>query len=302
MRRPLRDVLAIALVAALLAGCASTQRPPPQEGQVVLQAGSAPPGPSGPAVLPGPEVRQLAILEPGFEPTWQAGWLGVDKKKPGGGGAYSGLITGLIIVQSFPYVMAFWPVALGIVAGTTAMGAFGAQLDTATFAKMTTDDRGTIALAAADLNPDRLLRESATTALAARTGRSPRPLVWLPTYGPDTPGTDPLADARGRGVDGVLNVSLEAFGLAMGEEPDAFGVFVRVRAQLVEPAGGRLRYERVLEHGPGRPLAGLPRPATYTLEFLALDQARVFRHEVREVIDGMARILAKDPALPVGAR
>ena len=47
-------------------------------------------------------------------------------------------------------------------------------------------------------------------------------------------------------------------------------------------------------------MPGMPKPNAYTLEFLALDQARVFRHEMREVIGRMAAILAKDPALPVG--
>lgn len=302
MRRPLRDVLTLTVITALLAGCASTETAPPREGQVVLQATGGSPGSSAATILPGPEVRRLAILVPGVEPAWKAGWADVDRKRSGGEGAFSGLITGLTIVQSFPYILAFWPAAVGVVAGTTAMGALGAQLDTTTFAAMATDDRGTIALAAADLKADRLLRDSTMAALAARTGRPPLPLLWLPTYGPDTPGTDPLADARAGRADGVLNVWLEAFGLAMGEEKETFGVFVRVRAQLVETATGGLRYERVLEHGPGRPLAGLPRPATYSLEFLALDRARVFRHEVQEVIGRAARILAEDPALPVGAR
>ena len=303
MSKPFRDVLTFALVAALLAGCASTETTGPKEGQVVLRAGSAPPGSSGTAVVPGQEIRRLAVLVPAVDPAWQAGWVeGDNKKGPGGGGAYSGLLTGLLIVQSVPFFVGFWPAAVGVVAGTTAMGALGTQFETATFGKMTADDHATILQAVADLRLDHLLRESTAAVVAARTGRPPLALLWYPTWGPDTPGTDPLADARSQGADGVLNVSLEAFGLAMGEEKDTFGVFVRVRAQLVESAGAGLRYERVLEHGPGRPLAGMPRPATYTLEFLAVDQARVFRHEMQEVIARMARIVAEDPALPLAAR
>lgn len=302
MTRPFRTVLAVALVGALLTGCAGTEASRQQEGQVVFQAGAALSGPSGPPVLRGPEIRRLAVLVPGVAPAWQAGWVEGDPKKPGNRGAYAGLLTGLMIVQAFPYVIAFWPAAVGVVAGTTVMGALGGQLESPTLAKVTADDRGTILLAAADLKPDRLLREATAAALAARTGRPPVPLVWFPTYGPDTLGTDPLAEARGREMDGVLNVRLEAFGLARGDEPDTFGVFVRVRAELVEPAQGRLRYERILEHGPGHPLAGLPRPAAYTLGFYALDQARVFRQEMRDVIGGMARRLAEDPALPLPVR
>jgi hypothetical protein len=302
MRERCRDVFTFTLLAALLASCASTETGIPQEGRVVLQAGAAPSGSPSAVVVPGREVRRLAVLVPGVDPVWRVGWLEAKKKTQGAGGAYSGLMTGLMIVQSVPFLIGFWPAAAGVVAGTTAMGAFGAQFEAQTFTKMTTDDRGTIVQAATDLNPDRLLRQSTAAALAARIGRPPLTLLWYPTYGPDTPRTDPLADARGQGADGVLNVSLEAFGLAMGEDTDTFGVFVRIRAQLVESAGSGLRYERVLEYGPGRALAGLPRPAAYSLEFLALDQARVFRHELQQVIARMARVVAEDPALPLAVR
>jgi len=302
MRERCRDVFTFTLLAALLAGCASTETGIPQEGRVVLQAGAAPSGSPSVVVVPGRQIRRLAVLVPGVDPVWRVGWREAKKETQGAGGAYSGLMTGLMIVQSVPFLIGFWPAAVGVVAGTTAMGAFGAQFEAQAFTKMTTDDRGTIVQAATDLNPDRLLRQSTAAALAARMGGPPLALLCYPTYGPDTPGTDPLADARGQGADGVLNVSLEAFGLAMGEDTDTFGVFVRIRAQLVESAGGGLRYERVLEYGPGRTLLGLPRPAAYSLEFLALDQARVFRHELQQVIARMARIVAEDPALPLAAR
>ncbi|MFI5340217.1 MAG: hypothetical protein ACHQ7N_10310 [Candidatus Methylomirabilales bacterium] len=304
MGKPFRGVLTFALVAALLASCASTETAGPKEGQVVLRAGTALPGSSNAAVVPGQEIRRLAVLVPGFDPAWKAGWVEGDsnKKRPGVEGAYSGLLTGLMIVQSVPLFVGLWPAAVGVVVGTTAMGAFGAQFNTTTFGQLTVDDRATILQAVADLRLDHLLRQSTAAVLRARTGRPPLSVLWYPTWGPDTPGTDPLADARERGADGVLNVSLEAFGLAMGEEKDTFGVFVRVRAQLAESAGGGIRYDRVLEYGPGRELRGMPRPATYTLQFLALDQARVFRHEMQEAIARMARIVTDDPALPLAAR
>jgi hypothetical protein len=195
-----------------------------------------------------------------------------------------------------------WPVAAGIIVGMAALGTVGDLWDPGTYADMDAADRMALIDAAATLQPEQLLRESTAEALAARTGRAPLPIPWYAGWGPDTPGTDPLADARERGADGLLDVMVEAFGLAVGEEADTFGVFVRVRARLLEPAGARLRYERVLEYGPGRPLAGLPRPATHTVTFLTVDSARVFRYETREAIARMARILAEDPALPLGAR
>jgi hypothetical protein len=297
------DVLTSALLAALLTGCAATETARPKEGQVVLGAGASLPGPPGGAVVPGQEIGRLAVLVPAIDPAWRAGWVeGDNKKRSGSPGAYSGLLTGLMIVQSVPFLVGFWPAAVGIVAGTATMGALGAQLEGTPFGKMAANDRAAILQAVADLRLDRLLRERTAAALLARTGRPPLSVLWYPTWGPDTPGTDPLADARGRGAGGLLNVSLEAFGLAVGEEADTFGVFVRVRAQLVDVAGGRLRYERVLEHGPGRALRGLPRPAPHTMEFLAMDGARVFRQEIQEVIARLARVVAEDPALPVAAR
>jgi hypothetical protein len=296
------DVLTSALLAAFLAGCAATEATRPKEGQVVLEAGAALPGPPGAAVVLGQEIRRLAVLMPAVDPAWKVGWVeGDNTKRSGPPGAYSGFLTGLMIVQSAPLLVWFWPAAVGVVAGAATAGALGAQLEGTTFGKMAADDRAAILQAVADLRLDRLLRERTAAVLAARTGQPPLSVLWYPTWGPDTPGTDALADARGQGADGLLNVSLEAFGLAVGEEANTFGVFVRVRAQLVDVAGGGPRYERVLEHGPGRALRGLPRPAPYTMEFLAMDGARVFRQEIQEVIARLARVVAEDPALPVAA-
>jgi len=305
MATRVRDVLTSALLLALLAGCASTETAHPKEGQVVLKAGTTSPGSSSATVVPGREIRRLAVLVPGVDPTWRAGWEeGDPKKKPGAGGAgaYSGLMTGFMIVQAVPFLVAFWPAAVGVVAGTTALGAFGGQLESPAFAKMAEEDRATILQAVSDLRLDYQLRERTAAAITARTGRPVVSVPWYPTLGPETPGTDPLADARGKGADGLLNVSLEAFGLAMGEEAETFGTFVRVRVQLVESAQGGLRYERILEHGPGRPLGGLPKPATYTMEFLAMDGGLVFRQEIQDVIARMARVVADDPALPLAPR
>jgi len=47
-------------------------------------------------------------------------------------------------------------------------------------------------------------------------------------------------------------------------------------------------------------VAGLPAPRAHLFEFLALDQARVFRYELREILTRIATLLAEDPALPLG--
>jgi hypothetical protein len=134
------------------------------------------------------------------------------------------------------------------------------------------------------------------------TARPPVPILWYPTLGPDTAGTDPLAEARDRGADGLLELGVEAFGLAGGEDEATFGFFIRIRARVVESAGGKLRYERVLEYGPGQRLPGVPPADVYSVEFLAADQAQVFRQQVRETVGRIARALAEDPAFPLAPR
>ena len=302
MDRGFGNVLASVLAALLLAGCAATQETRPQEGRVIFQAGDAGSPPPDALVVPGPAIQHLGVLIPASDPTWQALWLDTDKneKKMTTRGALSGFLFGLGIVSSMPISLVVWPVAAGVVAGTTAMGLMGEQMDTSAPSRVEIGDREALREAAASLYPDHLLRESLAAALVDRIGRPPFQVAWQPPRGPDTPGTDPMAEARKAGADGVLDLTVEAFGLAKAEDPEFYGVFVRVRAQLIEAGSGKLRYERVLLHGPGRPMAGMPRPAVYTLEFLALDKARVFRHEMREVLGRMVAILAKDPALPLG--
>lgn len=302
MDRPVRDVLTSALAVLLVAGCASTEAVRPPEGQVAMRAGAAGPGADPAALIAGPEVHRPAVVVPAFDPIWQAVWSDPELKSSGGRGAFQGLLTGLMFLQAVPVSALAWPIVAGMLVGTTAMGAVGEHLDTGPFARMDAQDRAALLEAAAALRPDRLLRESALEALAARTGQPPLVLPWYPDLGPDATGSNPLADARGQGIDGVLDLTVEAFGLAKGEEPDTFGVFVRVRARLIEPATGGLRYDRVLEYGPGRPLAGVPRPNTHTVEFLGIDQGRVFQHEMREVIARLGRVIVGDPALPVAQR
>lgn len=242
------------------------------------------------------------MLVPAYDPGWQAVWLEGNWTQPGVGGGLAGFLTGMAIVQSVPLVLLFWPAAVGVVAGTTALGVWGGQMDRSMLARLEPADRATLLEAAVGLHPDRLLRGAAAESLSRRTGQPPPVLLWHQTWGPDTRGTDPLALARDQGADGVMHLALEAFGLAVGEESETFGVFIRVRARVLASAGGGVRYERVLEHGPGRPLAGLPRATGYTLEFLTVDQARVFRQEVQMALAAVARLLAEDPALPLAAR
>lgn len=301
--RHIRAVLASILTPMLLVGCAHTEQARPEEGRVFFRVGATATGTSTAQAGGGPSLQRLGMLTPTFDPAWQAAWVEGDaKKKSGGEGAVSGFVTGITILQVVPIVFLTWPAAVGVVVGATALGALGQHLDNAPLGYVGIEDRATLLAAAASLHPDRLLRDAVANRLTDLTSRPPIPILWYPTWGPDTVGTDPLADARNQGADGLLELAAEAFGLAAGEDEKTFGVFIRIRARVVDPAGGGLRYERVLEYGPGQRLPGVPPADAYSVEFLAVDQARVFRQQVQVAIDRMARALAEDPALPLAPR
>jgi hypothetical protein len=238
-------------------------------------------------------------LVPASDPVWQSAWLSKDQENLLTQGATSGLLTGISIVQMIPFGLIFWPAAVGIVAGATAMGMLGVGQEDPALQRMSPPDRAAITEATKTLRPDRLFRDAMAEALARRAG-GPLPAVdWHQAWGPDTPGTDLLIEARDKGLDGVLEFSLDAIGLAVGEEADTFGVFVQVRVRALDAPGGQLRYERVLSYGPGQPMEGLPKLDFYTVEFLAADKGRPYRHFASEAIGRLARLLSDDPALPL---
>ena len=290
------------LIPMLVMGCAHTEQTQPTEGRVFFRAGTAATGTSAAAVASGPSVRRLGMLTPTFDPPWQATWIEGEPKAIGGQGAATGFVTGMAILQAMPIVILTWPAAVGVVVGATALGALGQHIENTPLAHVSSEDRATLLAAAASLHPDRLLRDAMANMLTDLTARPPIPILWYPTWGPDTQGTDPLADARTQGADGLLELATETFGLAAGEDEKTFGIFIRIRARVVDPAGGGLRYERVVEYGPGQRLPGVPPADAYSVEFLALDQARVFRQQVRVTIERIARALAEDPALPLTPR
>jgi hypothetical protein len=301
MRRPrLRWSLATTLVLALGAGCASTEKGPPPEGQVILQAGGTQADAPPVTIAPGPVLHRPALLVAGYEPGRQANWIEGEQKPDIMAGAQAGMTAGMAFTQMVPMFVAAWPIAAGLIGGMTLMGVLGVQFDNSALARLDPQDRTLLAEAATRVQPNQVLQEAAADRLARRLGQRPIQVVWQPTLGADTLGTNPLADARERGADSVLNLVVERFGLARGQEEDTYGIFVRVRAQLVEPREGRLRYERIVDYGPGHLVPGLPAPRAHLFEFLALDEARPFRHELREMVGRVAGLLADDPALPLG--
>jgi hypothetical protein len=250
-------------------------------------------------VVDGPAFQRPGLLVPEAEPVWQSEWLEKGQENRAATGATAGFRVGMGVLVAVPAALIFWPAAAAVVGGATVLGATGALREgDPRDERMSPPDRQVIAQATGTMRPHRLLRESVTRALAWRTRRAWPSVPERPAGGPDT-GATFLMEARSRGVDGLLECSLEAIGLAAGAERDTYGVFAQIRLRAVDGSDGRLRYERVLSYGPGRPVEGLPPAEIYTIEMLAMDQGRVYRHLASETLGRMARLLAADPALPL---
>ncbi len=239
------------------------------------------------------------MLAPSQEQPRQSVWVDEDQEHPLLKGATAGMTTGVGFMMITPMALTFWPVAVGVVVGSTAMGMLGVAQSDSTDVRLSPPDQTVIVAATQDVQPDRLLRESLRQALRNRA-RDPLPVVlWQQAGGAEAEGTDPLTEARARGLDGVLECAVEALGLAAGEERDMFGVFIQVRVRALDARDGQLRYERVLRYGPGQSGAGLPSSDFHTIEFLATDQGRVYRQVTTDAIRRIARVLAEDPQLPL---
>ncbi len=289
----------------ILASCADTRPLQEPEGSVAFRSGIGNTTTNQTISIPGPDFTRTGILMPAYEPVWQSAWLSKDSQDSLSQGSLAGLSTGIAVLQIAPLALTFWPVAVGaagLVAGATVMGMLGVGQDDPSLQRMSPPDRVAIADATKALRPDRLFRDAMTDELARRAGSPLAVVPWYQVWGPDTPGTDPLIEARAKGLDGVLDVELQAIGLAAGEEKDTYGVFVQVRVRALDARDGRLRYEKVLSYGPGQPVADLPRSDFHTVELLAMDKAHLYRHLASQAIGRMAHLLADDPALPLAPR
>lgn len=297
--RRARVFCVLLLAAALWTGCGDTRPAQEPEGSIAFQSGTGSSGVNRTHVTDGPPFQRPGLLVPAYEPTWQSAWVEHDQQHPLLRGATAGLTTGIAILEITPFALTFWPAAVGIMAGATAMSMLGISQSDPADQRISPPDRVVIADATKSLRPDALWRESAAEAFAQSRMTPVATVTSYQAWGPDTSGTDPLVEARAQGLDGVLEFSIDALGLAAGEEKDTFGVFVQVRVRAVETQGGLLRYERVVSYGPGQQVEGLPRADFYTVEFLAADQARVYRQMVSDGLRRLARVVAEDPQLPL---
>ena len=293
-------LLALLVVANLLVACGDTRPARQPEGTVAFRSGSGEERPSEAFVAPGRPFQRLGMLAPAHEQSWQAAWVEEDRQHPLLKGATAGMTTGLGFMMMIPMGAAFWPAAVGVVVGSTAMGILGVTQGESADLRLSAPDRTVIADATKQLQPDRLFRASVEEVLGHRRGEPLPTVTWQQRGDTDPAATDdPLGEARRQGLDGVVECAVDALGLAAGEERDTVGVFLQVRLRALDAHNGHLRYERVVRYGPGQAVEGLPRADVHTVEFLAADKGRVFRQVASAAIRGVARVLAEDPQLPL---
>jgi hypothetical protein len=298
--RASRLLLVPLLVPTLLAGCEVARPARQPEGTIAFQGGSSLQTANQTHVVPGPPFQRPGMLIPARQQAWKSEWVEPDNKEhPMMRGASAGMTAGIAILLITPMATTFWPAAVGIMAGSIAAGMWGGSLAGDVDVRMSPPDQAVILAATEKLQPERLLRESFERALSPRVAEPLATVAWDPTQGPDTTATDPLVEVRDRQLDGIVECGVTALGLAAGEEPDTFGVFVQVRVRALDARDGRVRYDRVLSYGPGHTVAGLPRADFHTIEFLAADQGRVFRQVTSDALRRLARVLAEDPQLPL---
>ena len=279
-----------------LGGCAETdQATRDTEGAVAFRAGLGPSVRMQATIEPGPLLTRPGILTSAVVPRWESAWIAKDPKQSTFQGGQAGFLAGVSIVQMAPLALAFWPAAVGVTVGMTAMGIIGTQQQETDETRRAAPDRAAIAEATAKMQPDHLLREAFSERLARRTGR---PIAPVSLQDANVSGSDPYADLRRAGQDAVVDLQIEYLGLAAGEDTATFGIFAQVRARVLD-VDGHLRYDRTIAYGPGQPVPELPRPTFQTLEFLAMDRALVYRQSARDTLRWIALLLAEDPALPI---
>lgn len=296
-----RRVTAALSGAALLAqGCfASLTTPNFGEGEEVLRASAqrAAPRPAEPLKTTEP-IRTLAILTGGDEAAYVQNWnpRTAFADATGREGMGVGFISALNLLSMVPLFLVTPAVIGGVMGlGTIVGGLAGAGQSGQGHWKPTADH---LALEAAlgRLRPQAEVLERFRGEVEGIT-RRPAPSVQRPAGETRNQPPDYASLAKGAGADAVADLRIVAFGLAGGEFAFSMGVFAGVRARVFRASDGVLIYDKVIAQSPAVPLPGAPVPGSYTMELFAMDDGRVFRHEVGQALRGIALALATDPDL-----
>ena len=295
-----RVLAAVSGATLLLQGCAgSITTPNFSEGEEVLRA--APHGasqrPAEPLKTTQP-IRTLAILTGGGEapyvPNWNPRTAFVDAT--GREGMGMGFFAGMNLISMLPIFLATPPVIGGILGLATAIGGIAGATQSGQGHWKPTADHQALEAALGRMRPETEVRDRFREAVEGIT-RRPAPLVSRPAGEPKNQPADYGALARGAGADAVADLRVVHFGLAGGDMAFSLGVFAGVRARVFRASDGVLIYDKVIAQSPEAPLQDVPPPGSYTLELMAMDDGRVFRHEVGEAMRAIGRTLAADPDL-----
>ena len=125
------------------------------------------------------------MLAPSQEQPRQSVWVDENQEHPLLKGATAGMTTGIGFLMMTPMALTFWPLTVGIVVGSTAMGMLGVAQSDSTDVRLSPPDETVIVAATKDVQPDRLLRESVRQALRNRA-RDALPMVLWQHAGGDT--------------------------------------------------------------------------------------------------------------------
>ncbi len=296
-RRVLAAVSGLALLAQSCAGSITT--PNFREGEEVLRA--APQGaglrPAEPLKTTEP-IRTLAILTVGDDAAYLPNWnpRTAFSDATGREGMGVGFISGLNLLSMLPLFVATPPVIGGLIGLATAVGGIAGAAQAGQGHWKPTADHMALEAALGRLRPQAEVRDRFREEVE-RITRGPAPVVARPADEPKTQPADYAALAKGAGADAVADLRVVAFGLAGGDMAFSLGVFAGVRARVFRAADGLLIYDKVIAQNQDVPLPDAPPPGSYTMELMAMDDGRVFRHEIAQALKAIAHTIATDPDL-----
>lgn len=252
-------------------------------------------------VGPSEPLGKLAVVSGTDEPRWTALWPEWPNWLPDSAeaGAMAGAWQAYGLATLVPLLVVPPPILLGLVAAGAIGGALSAGTRAPAFAEAEAIDRLRLEAVLAQARPQAYLRARFSEEVARESGTRPLDAPIGGAIAADPSVGDLSTLARSLGADSVADVAILQFGLARGEVPSEMGVFANVRLRVTRVSDGAIILQKVYLYGPNQPLGELAPLTAYSLEMLAADGALVFRQELQTALNGIARIIARDPDLAI---
>lgn len=290
-------VAGLALLAQSCAGSITT--PVFSEGETVMRAAPQGAGPPlGQPLTTAEPIRTLAVLTQGDEVAYLPNWnpRTAFSDSTGREGLGVGFLTGMNLISVLPLFVATPVVVGGLIGLATAMGGIAGATQAGQGHWKPTADQKALEGALGRMRPQAEVRERFREEVERIVG-GPVPPVAQPSGEPQGQPVDYGALAKAAGADAVADLRVVAFGVAGGEMVFSLAVFAGVRARVFRGSDGVLIYDKVIAQNSDAPLPDATPPASYTMELLAMDDGRVFRHEVGQALRAIAHAIATDPDL-----